>query len=125
MGGDFCRNQFPATMNRTAATTSGETFRKQFPAAMNHTGAALSRKLPQTVSCRHEPHCCRAEWETFRKQFPAAVNRTGAAPDRKLSAIVSCRHEPQSYHTEPGNPFTPKELSYDYHFSYLLPFLCL
>ena len=83
MGGDFCRKPFPAAMNRTSATAS--------------------RKLPQTVSRRHEPHWCRAEWETFRKQFPAAVNRTVAMPDRKLSAIVSCRHEPQSYHTEPGN----------------------
>lgn len=103
MGGDFCNKPFPSAMNRTAATAS--------------------RKLPQTVSSRHEPHWCRAEWETFRKQFPAAmnrtavtasgetfrkqfpaaVNRTAAAPYRKLSAIVSCRHEPQSYHTEPEN----------------------
>ena len=45
MGGDFCRKPFPAAMNRTAATTSGETFRKQFSAAMNRTGAALSGKL--------------------------------------------------------------------------------
>ncbi len=45
MGGDFCRNQFPAAMNRTAATTSGETFRKQFPAAMNRTAATASGKL--------------------------------------------------------------------------------
>ena len=66
MGGDFCRKPFPAAMNRTAATAS--------------------RKLPQTVSCRHEPHWCRAGQETFRKQFPAAMNRTAAALSGKLSA---------------------------------------
>ena len=54
MGGDFCNKPFPAAMNRTAATASGETFRKQFPAAMNRTGAAPDRKLSAIVSCRHE-----------------------------------------------------------------------
>lgn len=34
MGGEFCRNQFPAAMNRT--------------------GAAPDRKLSAIVSCRHE-----------------------------------------------------------------------
>ena len=85
MGGDFCRKPFPAAMNRTAATAS--------------------RKLLQTVSCRCEPHWCRAGQETFRHRFLPLC-----------AAILSRRA---------GNPFTPKELSYDYHFPYLLPFLCL
>ncbi len=52
MGGDFCRNQFPAAMNRNGAMPPRHFERsgvekspvEQFPAAMNHTYAMPNRK---------------------------------------------------------------------------------
>lgn len=61
--------------------------------------------MSKSVSCRHEPHWCRAGQETFRHRF------------LPLCATILSRRA--------GNPFTPKELSYDYHFPTFFPsFAC-